>query len=178
MANKYSRLKPKIQPIPFVVLGAIVILIAVLVVVLKPDSKKGFYESYKQSDIPEDHVFEEISLKQLNKKIAKNEKLLVYFGYPGCTNCISEVKYYQIEFYNQGMDEKFSKIYYINLAKLKEKEFETLVELFNIQATESGFKAELFYFNEGELVISRGTYTSGNFASQIVSFYKAVKNKA
>ncbi len=177
MSNKYSRLKPKIKPLPFIILGAVLVVVAVLAIVLQPNKKNLFYENYKYSDIPKDHIFKEITFKQLKSKQAKNEKMLVYFGYPQCTNCIEEVKYYNIEFFNENMDEYFDSIYYVDLTKLKSKDFQKLAEDYGISGNpETGqFNAFLIYFEEGEIKVNRNSFTGGKIASNIKNFYIKVK---
>ncbi len=179
MANKYSKLKPKIKPLPFIILGAVIVAITIFAIVLRPNKKNSFYESYKSADIPKNHIFKEITLKELAKKQADKEKMLVYIGYPGCSNCVNEVKYYYIEFFNEGLDEYFESIYYIDLTKIKQKDFEKIAELYGVTANqETGqFNAFLFYFEEGEIKVNRNSYNSGRVGTNIRNFYKKVKEK-
>ncbi|HHT39399.1 MAG TPA: hypothetical protein GX001_02870, partial [Acholeplasmataceae bacterium] len=86
MANKYSRLKPKIKPLPFIIMGIIVVVIAVFIIVLKPNPKKQFYQDYNIKRVAEDegYLFEEVTVKALKKKNNKEEKMIVYIGYSDC----------------------------------------------------------------------------------------------
>ncbi len=175
MSNKYSRLKPKIKPLPFIILGAVIVAVVILAIVLRPNKENTFYENYKYADIPKEHIFE--AVKQLAKKQNKKENMLVYFGYPQCSNCMEEVKYYYIEFFNQEMDQHFEKIYYIDLTKLKQKDFENVAENYGVAGNpETGqFNAFLFYFEEGEIKVNRNSFTSGKIASNIKNFYLKIK---
>lgn len=172
MSNKYSKLKPKIKPLPFIILGLVLVLILVLVLVLRPNPKKTFFNDYEGANIPENHIFEEVSYKTLNKK-AKNETMLVYIGFPNL-NFNKEVEYYYLEFYNQGLDEYFDKIYYLNLAKLKGNEFEAVIQKYEAAFDGQQWKPTLIYITEGEVTLNRSDYLSEGVATAIRNFYKDV----
>ena len=107
MAKYYNKLQPKLKPWPFIVIGAILLAFVLLVVLLTPSKHERFYNTYTTNgaDITKEHPFVEISYKTLMKKIDSEEKLIVYFGYASCKDCLSEIKYYENEFITQGVNE-------------------------------------------------------------------------
>ncbi|MCK9233970.1 MAG: hypothetical protein RBS76_01835 [Acholeplasmatales bacterium] len=178
MANKYSRLKPKIKPLPFIIMGIIVVVIAVFIIVLKPNPKKQFYQDYNIKRVAEDegYLFEEVTVKALKKKNNKEEKMIVYIGYSDCGNCQAEVKYYYKEFYKQNLNEDFKKIYYLNLRKVKDKDFQELANLgVTFDEQQQQINPFLIYYEEGQVKERHEGLGGEGFAAKIQTFYERVK---
>lgn len=181
MPDRYKKIQPKLKPLPFVIIGVIIVAIVLLVVFLKDTPKEKFYKeyySYGAYDLKEDHVFKEINFKTFNKKLNANEKMLVYFGVQTCQSCVTEVPIYNKEFNSEelSLGKNFKNIYYVNTSKLKEKDLNKLVTKYGYSATSPLF----LYFEEGEVLLNRSSFTGTSNTTtqgQIYSFLKAVKQK-
>ncbi len=180
MAKYYNKLQPKLKPWPFIVIGAILLAFVLLVVLLTPSKHERFYNIYTQNgaEITKEHPFVEISYKTLMKKIDSEEKLIVYFGYASCTNCLSEIKYYENEFITQGVNEFITSIYYVDVTKLSSAQLTAFNTAHQVDLSDS---PDLVYFEKKVVVLERSDYTSSDptvpAAQQIRNFYKAIKDK-
>lgn len=179
MPDRYKKIQPKLKPLPFIIIGIIIVTIVLLVIFLRDTPKQAFYKDYTghgAHQLDEDHVFKEISYKTFNKKLAKNEKMLVYFGSPVCQACVQEVPIYDKVFKeeNLSMEEYFDYIYYIDTRKLKNNQIKDITNKYSYSAEKPLF----LYFEEGELLVDRHQITSGQSAQgNIYLFLKEVKNK-
>jgi hypothetical protein len=180
MAKYYNKLQPKLKPWPFIVIGAILLAFVLLMVILTPSKQERFYTAYTQSgaEITKDHPFVEVSYQDLMKKVNAGEKLVVFFGFPTCQVCITEIKYYESELKTQGVDEYISTIYYVNAQKLTEVQQTQFKETHNVDLADS---PDLIYFENKVAVYKRADFSSTDpsvpAAQQIRNFYKAINEK-
>lgn len=181
MPNRYKKTQPKITPLPFIIIGVILVVTILLVIFLRDTPQEKFYKQYVgygAADLAEDHVFKEISFKSFNKKLKDGEEMLVYIGKVDCQVCVTEVPLYDKEFKSDDlkMGDHFKNIYYLNVGKLKEKEIEKLIGDYYYNEQEPLF----LYFSEGEVVIDRymfGDNPSATLQGEIYNFLKAVKQE-
>lgn len=136
MPKRYKKIQPKLKPLPFIIIGIVIIAVVLLVVFLRDTPQQTFHKNYVANgvyDLDKDHVYKEISYKTLNKKVKDEEKMLVYFGEYDCEECVPEVSIYNDEFKSEDLNlgEYFDYIYFINVAKLSSKQIEEIVEKFN-----------------------------------------------
>ncbi len=133
MPKRYKKIQPKLRPLPFIIIGVIIVAVVLLVVFLQDTPQERFHKNYVANgvyDLDKDHVFKEISYKTLNKKIKDEEKMLVYFGKYNCEECVIEVSLYNKEFKSEDLNlgEYFSHIYFINVAKLSTKQVQEIIK--------------------------------------------------
>lgn len=179
MPDRYKKIQPKLKPLPFIIIGIIIVTIVLLVIFLRDTPKQAFYKEYTAHGarhLDEDHVFKEISYKTFNKKLGKNEKMLVYFGSPTCPVCVEEVPLYNKEFKTESlnMKEYFDYIYYIDDRKLKSNQIDEITDKYFYSPEDSLF----LYFEDGEVAADRYMFMSGQSAQgNIYLFLKEVKNQ-
>ncbi len=181
MTNKYSKLKPKIKPLPLIIIGVVIVVFIVAIILLRPSGSKKIQNAFNNvgADLPNDHVFVEISYKTMNKKISNKENFLVFIGQPYDQGSPQEVKYYDSYFKSENVDDKLKAIYYLNASKLSEEETQVLAtQLFMSEGLQT---PQLIYYHEGKLLYTRndGAYTSVSTKAlgQIQAFFQAVYNK-
>ncbi len=180
MAKRYKKLQPKLKPLPFIVMGAILAVFILLIVFLRDTPQQRLEKQFNSvgADLASDHVLEEVKLSVVLGKIEKNEKIVVFFGTPTCSVCVQEVGFYNSEFKEAGLKEKLQKIYYVNVTKLTENQTDKFFEDYGVDLTTT---PNLLYFENDEVSLSRndeqfnleGTKTRG----QIHSFFIGVYNK-
>ncbi len=167
MSYRSKKIRPKLKPLTFIIIGAIVVVITLAVVLLQPSKKRVFYNEFGNTKLAEDHAFEEIKFKKLVKKLENNENLIVFFGTPSDQASRTEVSDYDSEFTKREMNEHFTQIYYVNLEKLKEKDFELLLtyklNLENIPI--------LAYFSNNELEFIKDEFAGDTNLKKVKEFY-------
>lgn len=144
----------KITPWLYVVVGAIVLVVALMVGFLKPTPAETFYNVYTGNGalhLAEDHVYKEISFRKFMKMVDQ-EDMLVFIGEPTCGECLQEVHLYDLEFKEAELGEHFDYIYYLNVNKIKDKQEEEFSERFHIDFEITPW---LLYFEDGEIKESR-----------------------
>ncbi len=161
MPDRYKKIQPKLKPLPFIIIGVVLVAVIVLVLVLRETPKEKFYNEYTAygaKELEKKHVFKEISYKTLKKKIDKEEKLLVYIGAPTCRACIEEVPLYDKEFTAEDLNigEYLDCIYYVDTRKLSSSQTEEITNEYFYSPEQPLF----LYFAEGELAIDRYMFTS------------------
>lgn len=181
MTNKYSRLKPKIKPLPIIIMVIMVIVFIIAILLLRPSASKNFQNAFNNAgaNLPSDHVFVEISYKEYQKKQEKEENFVVFIGNPYDQGSPGEVEYYNKYFKLENVKEKLKAIYYLNSSKLSEEQTQALTAL--LLQSEGLQTPQLLYYHEGKLLYSRNdtTYTavSAKPTGQIQAFFRAVYNK-
>jgi len=185
MTNKYSRLKPKIKPLPIIIMVVMVVVFIVAILLLRPSASKKIQNSFNnvisnaQEKLPNDHVFVEISYKEYKKKEDKKENFLMFVGNPYDQASPGEVKYYDSYFKSEKVNEKLTVIYYLDSSKLNEEQTKELTML--SMSGETLQTPQLFYFHDGLMIYSRNdtAYTSVSTKpqGQIQAFFRAVYNK-
>lgn len=151
--DKYSRIKPKVSPLTFVLVGLFFIGL-ILTIALSIDTPK---QSFNKRFNLEDHNFELSKLKKVESKINDEEDLIVIVnvGLKSLTpaNLLKELD----KFYNE--DEVYtkdnfypenypSKIYFVEVKD--EKELKDFFEEYEIKKKSS--KPMMFGFSQGELI--------------------------
>lgn len=181
MTNKYSKLKPKIKPLPIIIMVAVVVVFIVAIILLRPSASKRFQNDFNSvgAKLPNDHVFVEISYKEFNKKTDNKENFVVFIGHPRDQGSSDEVEYYDNYFKKENVIEKLKAIYYLNSSKLSEEETQALAtQLYQSEGLQT---PQLLYYHDGKLLYSRhdGAYTSvsNKPAGQIEAFFEAVYKK-
>ncbi|MCU0104989.1 hypothetical protein N7603_04895 [Acholeplasma vituli] len=171
----YARPQYKVKPAVIIIVAAIVFLFAAVIVLLQPTDQQRIYNAYDvgNSTIKKDHVFESISASKLAKLIEKGDPIVVFFGDPSCSVCVSEIGWYDQEFKDAGLVSELSVIYYVKFGSMTEASKQTLRDKFGMALTET---PEVYYLNEGEIVSKRKDFTTGTMAGQIKAFFTLVKN--
>jgi len=126
MADKYTKIEPKIHPITlFAIIGFLVVVVG-LIFIFKPQDDTVIFAAYEAtatSDFTEDHPFVTVSYdgslfkKGLAKIIQQEEIVLVYVGFSQCPSCQVHIGPFQKYFTAEGFDEYVSKIYYLNTSE-------------------------------------------------------------
>ncbi len=158
MADKYTKVKPKIHPITISAIVGFFVLVIALIIVLQPSNQQTIYNSYElyaTNDLTEDHPFYEVNYKStlFNKgldKIIENEELvLVYIGSPSCTSCQAHIGAFQKYYESLNMTEYLDLIHYYDPTK-------NLDQFANFQADYEGIKdatPQLVLFKDGEILL-------------------------
>lgn len=172
----YARPQYKVKPAVIVIVSAIVFLFAALIVIIQPTDQEKIYKAYNTAGSPnlvKDHVFESISASKLTKLIENGDPIIVFFGDPSCSVCVSEIGWYDQEFKDAGLVSKLSVIYYVKSSTMTESSKQALRDKFGMELTAT---PEVYYLNDGEIVSKRKDFTTGTMAAQIKAFFTFVKN--
>ena len=163
MADKYTKVKPKVHPLTITAIVGFFVLIIALIIVLQPSNKDRIYNAYDpyaSNDFTEEHPFYEVQYKSSLfkkglKKIIENEELVfVFIGYPGCSSCQAHIgsiqKYYEQLELNAHVD----MIYYFDPQKDADSEgnseqFEAFRNDFEDVKTTT---PQLIVFKDGEIL--------------------------
>lgn len=179
MANRYKKLQPKLKPLPFIIMGVIIVLFVVFLIIMTPTAKQRIANDYnaRGAEIPKDHVFVEISYKEYEKKRDNKENFVLYIGALDCQSCITEIKYYDMYFKSEGLEDSLKNVYYINSKKLSEKQIETLQTLIQKEFA----TPQLMYFHQGSMLYTKSdlkyTEQTDKIPGQVQLFYKDVLEK-
>lgn len=157
MADKYTKVKPKVHPLTIsAVVGFFVIIIA-LIIVLQPSNEKSIYNAYSPfstNDLTEDHPFFEVSYKStLFKKglkaIIEDEALVfVYVGSPDCTSCQAHIGAFQKYYDSLGMNDYVDTIYYINPSSIGDQFNDFVTDYEGVEEV----TPQLIVFQNGEIL--------------------------
>lgn len=157
MADKYTKVEPKIHPLTlFTIIGFLVVVIG-LIFIFKPQDDTVIYAAYQAtatSDFTEEHPFVTVSYdgnlfkKGLDKIIAKEEVVIVYIGSAECPSCQAHIGAFQKYFTSEGFDDYVSQIYYLN-ANNDLEGVTTMSELYPEILVET---PQLVVFKDGEVV--------------------------
>lgn len=174
----YARPQYKVKPAVIIIVAAIVFIFAALIVIIQPTDQAKIYKAYHSAGSPnitENHVFESISVSKLIKVIDSGRPVVVFFGTPTCTACVSEIGWYNQEFMSAGLKANIGVIYYVDTQDLTESNVTKLQQMYAMTLTST---PELYYLNEGEIVYRRSDFTSTTIpmAGQIKNLFVAVKN--
>ena len=175
MAKKaYARPQHKVKPLTIVIVVGILFVFAALIAVLIPSDKEKIYNAYKSAGSPnlqEDHVFESISGTKLMKVIDGDQPLIVFFGNTSCSVCVTEIGFYDIEFQAFGLEDTLKRIYYVNTTTLSAETVKKLQDVYQFKLEGT---PELYYVNEGEIVLNRKDVSGDTQAAQIREFMRQV----
>lgn len=178
MAKKYSRLQPKLRPLPFVIMGVVIVAFVVFLILLTPTAKQRFLNAYNNSgaDLPKNHVFVDIEYNDIVKKLNNKENFVLYIGSPSCQTCVSEVKYYDQYFKESNLSESLDNIYYFSATSFA-KHAEDFYAKTGIEVEST---PQVFYFHQGNITFKRSDSQfqgSGTAAGEIKQFFQAIENK-
>lgn len=162
--NKYSRIKPKVSPLTYILIGLFFIGL-VLTIILSIDTPK---QSFNKRFELQDHNYELSSLKKVENKINNGENVLVIIqlGLKSTApkNLLNEVQdlYDGNKTYGDtvDLDKLPEKIFYIEI-----KEEEELTEFFKeYEVKKTSSQPYMLAFKDSELVVE---YDSQNENSEI-----------
>lgn len=177
--KNYNKVQPQLKPLPFIIIGAIIVGIIVVALLLRQTPKEKFYKSYTSlgAKLEKNHSFKEISLKEMKAKIEKNEPVLMYFGSINCQHCINEVGYYDQYFKELDIKETLKVIYYVDASKILKQT--DLIDYFKANLiVDLSTSPQLILFDKGVVIIKRADYKQDDVQTQgqIYNFYKGVAN--
>ena len=188
MADKYTKVKPKVHPITISAIVGFFVLVIALIIVLQPSNQEVIYNQYEltaTNDFTENHPFYEVNYKStlFNKgldKIIENEELVfVYIGSPDCESCQKHIGAFQKYFESENVSDYVDLIYYYNPSY-------NLVQFENFQEAYEGvedFTPQLIVFQNGEILhqfeVDETEPTATKTAEQILNanvrdFYETV----
>lgn len=149
--NKYSKLKPKVSPLTYIIIGLFFIGLVLTIVLSIDTPKQNFNKRFEL----EGHNYELVSLKNLEKKIESKEKVVVVIqvGLKSLApkNLLTEVYdlYNNEDRYNDlDLNNLPNKVYYVEVKD--QSVLDDFIEEYEIKKTSS--KPLMLAFNEGELV--------------------------
>ena len=174
----YARPQYKVKPAVIIIIAVIVFVFSALIVIIQPSDQEKIYKAYNNAGSPnlsQNHVIESISVSKLGRLIDSGAPVVVFFGTPACTACVSEIGWYDLEFKGAGLVSELTVIYYINRSNMSDSEVEKFQTKYAMTLTAT---PEMYYLNEGEIVARRSDFNSDTqpMAGQIRSFFTAVKN--
>lgn len=172
----YARPQYKVKPAVMIIVAAIVFIFAALIVIIQPTDQEKIFKAYDKVgaiDLAEKHVFESIGASNLIKLIDTGKPIVVYFGTPSCSVCVTEIGWYDKEFVFAGLSSELNVIYYVNTGSLTQSSIKKLQDKYGMTLTGT---PEVYYLNEGEIVKTRKEYTTGTTQLQIKNFFTFIKN--
>lgn len=123
MADKYTKVKPKVHPITITAIVGFFVLIIALIIILQPTNRESIYNAYSPystNDLTEDHPFYEVNYKStlfkkgLKTMIEDEDLVFVFIGSPDCTSCQAHIGAFQKYYDSLEMDTYVDTIYYLN----------------------------------------------------------------
>lgn len=187
MANKYSKLEPKVHPLTIVAIVAFFVVIVAFIFALQPTNSQRIYNAYQanaNSYFTKDHPFVQTNYENgflglnrgLEKRIEKEEIIFVMISQPACTSCQAHIGTFQRYFESENMDEYVSRIYYLN-ASSDSKGLTKFAEAYEEVELST---PQFLVFKNGE-IISKFTPVSGS-DTQLINrsvrdFFRAVKTE-
>jgi len=157
MADKYTKVQPKVHPFTIsAIIGALVIVIA-LIIVLQPSNQQVIYnqyELYATNDLTEDHPFYEVNYKSslfkkgLDNIIEDEELVFVFISSPDCTSCQAHIGAFQKYFEELGMSDYIDLIHYYDPGK-------SVVQFENFRTEYEGVAEstpQMIVFQNGEIL--------------------------
>ncbi|MBE0700794.1 MAG: hypothetical protein IH571_03810 [Acholeplasmataceae bacterium] len=125
MADKYTKVDPRIHPLTIASVVAFFVIIFGIIVFTTPSNEQKIYNAYTlvaTNDFTEEHPFYEVNYKSgflglnrgLTKILEKEEVVFLYIGDETCESCQLHIGAFQKYFYSEGVDEVVEHIYYFN----------------------------------------------------------------
>lgn len=123
MADKYTKVEPKISPITIISIIAFFVISISLIFILQPSNEALIYAAYEKtatSDFTEDHPYYQVTYdgslfkKGLDTIIEKDEIVALYIGSPDCPSCQQHIGAFQKYYESENFSDYVSKIYYLN----------------------------------------------------------------
>ncbi len=157
MADKYTKVEPKIHPITlYSIIGFFVISIS-LIFILQPNNQDVVYASYETSataDFTEDHPFYQVTYdgslfhRGLDTILKKDEVVALYLGSPECPSCVAHIGAFEKYFNSEGFDEYVTRIYYINATE----DAAGMTKLMELYPEVANTTPQLIVFMNGEVI--------------------------
>lgn len=157
MADKYTKVKPKVHPLTISAIVGFFVLVIALIIVLQPTNKDLVYSQYSQfasNDLTKDHPFYEVNYKSTLfskglKKVIENEDIVfVYIGSPGCESCQAHIGAFQ-KYYDQlELNAYIKTIYYLNPSTDLTQFEEFMADFEDVK----GETPQLIVFKNGEIL--------------------------
>lgn len=179
MPERYKKIQPKLKPLPFIIIGVVIVVITAFVLILKDSPSEAFhreYTGYGAINLEKDHSFKEIKYKTFKKKLEEGENMIVFFGMPISHMSVLEVPFYDAEFKadDLNLEKYFDHIYYVDVRRVNKKQRKELVEVYFYDQDEDD--PLLLYFKDGELKADRHAINiHPTDRGNIYEFFKAVK---
>lgn len=157
MADKYTKVQPKVHPITISAIVGFFVLVIALIIVLQPSEKEVIYnqyELYATNDLTEDHPFTKVEYKStlfkkgLDKIIPEEELVLVYIGAPSCTSCQAHIGAFQKYYESLNFSEYVDEIKYYD-PSLNPTQFENFIAAYEGVAETT---PQLIMFQNGEIL--------------------------
>lgn len=175
----YARPQYKVKPAVIIIVAVIVFIFAALIVIIQPTDQERIYNAYNAAGSPniqKDNVFESISTDKLIRVIETGVPVVVYFGTPSCTACVSEIGWYDIEFESAGLKQEVEVIYYLKADGMSDANKAKLQDKLGMALAAT---PEVYYFNDGEIVTKRADAKYSDQADtmqlQIKKFFQDIK---
>jgi thiol-disulfide isomerase/thioredoxin len=166
MADKYSKVTPKVHPSTVAIIAAFFVITISLILIFTPSNQEKIYDSYKSGSnttfFTEDHPFFEVTYdgslfrRGLERIIEKDEVVVLYIGFSTCPACLTHIGAFDYYFEQEGMDEIVDRIYYLNAAD-DPKGFE---KLFGDYPEVTSATPQLMVFKNGEILATYSAPTS------------------
>lgn len=174
----YARPQYKVKPAVIIIVAVVVFLFSALIVIVQPSDQDKIYKAYHNAGSPNlttNHVIQTITPSKLGKLIDSGAPVVVFFGDPACTACVSEIGWYDLEFKGAGLVAEVSVIYYVNRTNMSASDVSKFQTKYAMTLTAT---PELYYLNDGDIVYRRSDFNSDTqpMAGQIKSFFTAIKN--
>ncbi|BCR36212.1 thioredoxin family protein [Mariniplasma anaerobium] len=157
MADKYTKVKPKVHPITITAIVGFFVLIVALIIILQPTNRESIYNAYSPystNDLTEDHPFYEVNYKSTLfkkglKSIIEDEALVfVYIGSPDCTSCQAHIGAFQKYYESLEMDQYVDTIYYLNPSEDLDQFEDFVLDYEGVKET----TPQLIVFQDGEIL--------------------------
>lgn len=173
----YARPQYKVKPAVIIIVAVIVFIFSALIVIIQPTDQEKIYNAYSDKGSPNiqrENVFETISTDKLIRVIETGVPVVVYFGTPTCTVCVSEIGWYDIEFTSAGLDTSVEVIYYLKSDGISDSNKAKLQNKYGMTLTGT---PEVYYFNNGDIVLKRADFNNQaqTMQLQIKNFFQAIK---
>jgi thiol-disulfide isomerase/thioredoxin len=163
MADKYSKVTPKVHPLTLAIIAGFFAVIIGLILIFTPSNQEKIYDAYKNGSdttfFTEDHPFFEVTYKGslfrrgLERIIEKEEIVVLYIGAPSCAGCLKHIGAFDHYFDLENMNDFTDRIYYLDSVN-DLKGFKELFEKFQ-QVTAA--TPQLIVFKDGAIL---ATYTA------------------
>ncbi len=116
--DKYSKVEPQISKGVIIGIVSFVVVMLALLILSTPNNQQKVYNAYKpyvtSTYFTKDHPFYMLSTKELNRKIDKDDVVILYIGNEQCPACVQSIGAFQRYFNSEGMNEHVTYVYYIN----------------------------------------------------------------
>jgi hypothetical protein len=163
MADKYSKVTPKVHPLTVAIIAGFFVVIIGLILIFTPSNQEKIYDAYKSGSntnfFTEDHPFFEVTYKGslfrrgLERIIEKEEIVVLYIGTTSCAACLKHIGAYDHYFDLEKMSDFVDRIYYLDSAT----DLNGFKELFENYQQITAATPQLIVFKDGEIL---ATYTA------------------